>query len=108
MHGESLVPILKGQEPNDWRSSLYYHYQMIEPQSRTSHLVASHYGIRTHHHKLIYFYDFDQWELYDLISDPSEVLNQYENPHYQGIAADLKQQLTTLREQYDDQTGKPF
>ncbi len=108
MHGKSLVPLLKGETPKDWRDSLYYHYQMIEPQSRTSHLVARHYGVRTEHHKLIYFYDFDQWELYDLISDPNEVLNQYENPHYQGIVADLKTQLTTLRDQYDDQTGKEF
>ena len=108
MHGNSLVPILKGSEPADWRDSLYYHYQMIEPTSRTSHLVARHYGVRTQHHKLIYFYDFDQWELYDLISDPKEILNQYENPHYQGIVGDLKKNLKRLRSQYADQSGKDF
>ncbi len=107
-HGQSLVPWLRGKTPSDWRDSLYYHYQMVEPPGRTSHLVARHYGVRTAHHKLIYFYDFDQWELYDLISDPGEVLNQYDNPHYQGIAADLKQRLGTLRTQFGDTTGKPF
>ena len=108
MHGTSLVPILKGAEPKDWRDSLYYHYQMIEPESRTSHLVARHYGVRTQHHKLIYFYDFDQWELYDLVSDPKEVLNQYENPHYQGIVTDLKENLKRLRTQYADDSGLSF
>ena len=105
MHGKSLVPLLEGEAAKDWRESLYYHYQMIEPQSRTSHLVARHYGIRTPHHKLIYFYDFEQWELYDLISDPREILNQYENPLYQPIVEDLKNSLKTLRQQYQDNTG---
>ena len=108
MHGRSLVPLLKGNTAPDWRDALYYHYQMIEPTSRTSHLVARHYGIRTAHHKLIYFYDFDQWELYDLISDPNEVLNQYHNPHYQSIATDLKNQLKDLRATYTDTSGKDF
>ena len=108
MHGKSLVPLLQDKQPNDWRDALYYHYQMIEPEGRTSHLVARHYGIRTQHHKLIYFYDFDQWELYDLISDPQEILNQYDNPHYQPIITDLKQALTQLRQTYADPTGKPF
>ena len=26
MQGESLVPILKGTKPDDWRFSHYYHY----------------------------------------------------------------------------------
>ena len=108
MHGDSLVSLLQDKARPEWRDSIYYHYQMIEPESRTSHLVARHYGVRTEHHKLIYFYDFDQWELYDLTSDPHEVLNQIDNPHYQGITENLKAELRRLRLQYADTTGKPF
>ena len=81
---------------------------MIEPASRTSHLVARHYGIRTQYHKLIYFYDSKEWELYDLLSDPREVLNQYENPLYQTIVRDLRTRLAQLREDYQDDTGPSF
>ncbi len=108
MHGRSLVPWIRGQRPEHWREALYYHYQMIEPASRTSHLVARHYGIRTHHHKLIYFYDSKEWELYDLLSDPREVLNQYDNPLYQPIVRDLRTRLAQLREDYQDDTGPSF
>ncbi len=108
MHGKSLVPLLRGEPTPQWRDSIYYHYQMIEPESRTSHLVARHYGVRTEHHKLIYFYDFNRWELYDLVSDPHEVLNQIDNPHYAGIIDLLKAELKRLRSQYADETGKPF
>ena len=29
MHGSSLTPLLKGENPALWRDAIYYHYQMI-------------------------------------------------------------------------------
>lgn len=106
MHGKSLVPLLKGDQPDDWRDAVYYHYQMKEPPGRTSHLVAKHYGIRTAKHKLIFFYELDSWELYDLQQDPDETRNQYSNPEFARLVSDLKQQLGKLRSQYGDTTGR--
>ena len=108
MHGKSLVPLLKGDQPADWRDAVYYHYQMKEPLGRTSHLVAKHYGIRTATHKLIFFYELDVWELYDLVNDPGETQNQYRNSDFAPIVGDLKKRLTQLRSKYDDTTGDSF
>lgn len=108
MHGDSLVPLLEGERPDDWRDAVYYHYQMVEPNTRTAHLVARHYGIRTAKHKLIYFYDLKTWELYDLDIDPAEMQNQYGRPEYVAVANRLKQQLQALRARFGDTSGVSF
>lgn len=98
MQGLSLVPLLKGERPAEWRKSIYYHYYEFP----SVHMVAQQYGIRTERYKLIYFYQFDEWEFYDLEKDPDELTNQYNNPEYADTIGDVKVQLTQLREKYQD------
>jgi arylsulfatase A-like enzyme len=100
MPGRSLRPILSGQPPFDWRTSVYYHYYEQEPE----HNVAPHYGVRTATHKLIRFYTHDEWELYDLLNDPNELRNVADDPAYAKIRADLAIELERLRKQYADNT----
>ncbi|MAU72034.1 MAG: sulfatase [Pseudozobellia sp.] len=99
MQGKSLVPLLKG-EKNTWdRDAIYYHYYEYPGE----HAVKRHYGISTKEFKLIHFYyDVDEWELYDRIKDPSEVQNVYSDPEYNQVIAQLKQKLEDLRKQYKD------
>lgn len=100
MQGMSLLPLFDGQ-PKPWRDALYYHYY----EYPGIHMVKRHYGIRTGTHKLIHFYyDVDEWELYDLQSDPDELVNEYNNPAYAAIREALHQQLEQLRQQYQDQS----
>ncbi len=98
MQGESLVPLLKGERPTQWRESIYYHYY----EYPSVHMVPRHYGVRTAKHKLMRFYQFDEWEFYDLENDPDELTNQYGNPDYADKIAALKQELERLRTHYDD------
>jgi arylsulfatase A-like enzyme len=98
MQGKSLVPVMQGKTPADWRKSVYYHYYEF-PQP---HHVHPHYGIRTDKHKLIHFYTINEWELYDLEKDPSEMQSRYMDPAYEQTVADLKRQLEELRKQYKD------
>jgi len=98
MQGESLVPLLKGERPTQWRKSIYYHYY----EYPSVHMVPRHYGVRTATHKLMRFYQFDEWEFYDLENDPDELTNQYGNPDYADKIAELKQELERLRTHYDD------
>ena len=52
MQGRSLRPVLRGETPLDWRSSMYYRYWMhLDP----SHNVQAHWGVRTHRHKLVHY-----------------------------------------------------
>jgi arylsulfatase A-like enzyme len=62
MQGRSLLPVLRGQTPRDWRTSMYYRYY----HDPGDHNTRVHYGVRTRTHKLIYFWKKDQWELFDL------------------------------------------
>jgi len=99
MQGKSLVPLLKGEIPDDWRESIYYHYY----EYPSVHMVPRHNGVRTEHYKLIRFYQFDEWEFYDLKEDPDELTNQYENEKYADEVAALKKELIRLRDvQYKD------
>ncbi len=104
MQGRSLVPLLDGNRPPDWRSAMYYRYFMHV----ATHNVYAHYGIRTERYKLIYYYMDEpsprEWELFDLDADPAELNNVYGDPAYADVVDDLKTQLKGLRAGYGDET----
>ncbi|MFT5126727.1 MAG: arylsulfatase A-like enzyme [Rhodothermales bacterium] len=97
MQGSSLVPILKGSRPADWRSSLYYHYYEYPGW----HMIQRHEGAYDGRYKLMNFYDLGEWELFGLKSDPQEMTNQYTNPEFAEVVARMHQELDGLRRQYD-------
>jgi arylsulfatase A-like enzyme len=98
MQGRSLVPLLKGQNPQNWRDAIYYHYF----EYPSVHMVARQRGVRTDRFKLIHFYQFGEWEFYDLDADPQEQRSQYDNPVYAKEVAAMKTRLEQLRVQYAD------
>jgi arylsulfatase A-like enzyme len=99
MQGLSLVPLLKGESPTDWRKSIYYHYY----EYPSVHMVPRHYGIRTDRYKLMHFYQFgNEWELYDLQTDPDELTNLYGKRNHTDLANRLKQQLVALQQHYEE------
>jgi len=97
MQGRSIVPLLRGQTPFDWRDSLYYHYYEFP----AVHMVMRHYGVRTQRFKLIHYYPIDEWELFDLMNDPYELHNVYDEPKYANVVENLASELHRLRDQYD-------
>ena len=98
MHGESFLPLLKG-EKTEWRDALYYHFYEYPAE----HAVKRHYGVRDGRYKLIHFYnDIDSWELYDLKNDPNELNNLYGKPGTERITKRMMKKLAALQEQYDD------
>jgi arylsulfatase A-like enzyme len=125
MQGRSFRPLLAGSTPADWRQAMYYRYWM----NGTDHNVAAHYGIRTHAHKLIYYY-YDgcgqagtdgrccagdgthiplrdmqpEWELFDLEKDPLELHNVVDDPAYAGVVRELKDALLRLQAEVGDTT----
>lgn len=99
MQGQSLVPLLKGEQEGDFRDAIYYHYY----EYPSVHMVPRQNGVRTDRYKLIHFYQFgDEWEFYDLDTDPDETMNQYDNPYYAEEVAMMKQKLQELIKKYDD------
>ena len=121
MVGTSLVPLLDGKTPADWRKYLYYHYYDYP----AIHMVRRHDGVRDKQYKLIHFYgDKDEHreaincnelydlqaedehreaincnELYDLQADPNEQNNLYGKAEYKDVQDRLQQQLDRFRQE---------
>jgi len=107
MQGRSLVPLLRGDPPENWRKSVYYHYYEFP----AVHMVRRHCGVRTDRFKLIHFYNLNEWEFYDLERDPNEMRNLYSHPAYSDVVEELKEELARLRKHYqvpdqDPQAGR--
>ena len=99
MQGESLVPLLTGNNSQWDRDAVYYHYY----EYPAVHMVKRHYGIVTKDYKLAHFYyDVDEWELYDRKNDPNEMNNVYDDPEYADVVDRLHKELKELREYYKD------
>ena len=97
MQGRSIIPILRGQTPLNWRKTHYYHYY-----EAGGHGVPIHYGVTDGRYKLIRFPDdkLDTWEFFDLKNDPQEMKSRYADPKYVRTITSLKQELTQLRKYY--------
>ncbi len=99
MQGESLMPLLRNQKDQWTREAVYYHYY----EYPSVHMVKRHYGIVTKAFKLVHFYyDVDEWELYDRLNDPYEMKNVYDDPAYAETVTQLKEELKALRVKYQD------
>jgi len=98
MQGRSLVPILKGNTPDDWRKLFYYQYY----EYPGPHSVRRHYGVTDGRHKLIRYYepDVDEWEMFDLASDPNEMKSIYGAPAAADDQARMMAELKRLRAEF--------
>jgi hypothetical protein len=47
-----------------------------------------------------YYYDTDNWELFDLKNDPFEVNNVYDNAANKALISNLKTRLEELKKEY--------
>jgi len=95
VQGRSLLPLLRGSTPEDWRDEVYYEYFEVG-----IHAVEPHRGVRTDRYKLMHLHRLDAWELYDLQTDPEEVNNRHGDPELAEVQADLTARLERLRGQY--------
>ncbi|MDR3061118.1 MAG: sulfatase [Dysgonamonadaceae bacterium] len=103
MSGFSLLPLLGGQTPVDWRTDLYYHYYDYP----AVHQVRRHDGVRDDRYKLIHFYGKGEGkdagknihcnELYDLQNDPHELNNLYGQAAYRDVQDRLQKRLDKYR-----------
>ncbi|WP_339711048.1 sulfatase [Cyclobacterium amurskyense] len=98
MQGESFRKLVSG-ESGEWRDAVYYTYY----EYPSVHMVKRHYGVATDRYKLMHFYyDIDEWEMYDLKEDPSEMNNVYDDPEYAEVRTMMHERLVELREKYGD------
>ena len=66
-------------------------------------MISKHYGIRTKTHKLIHYYQFGEWELFDYSHQLVESINLIDSS---AEVSSLKERLALLKENLDDQGDK--
>jgi arylsulfatase A-like enzyme len=105
IQGRSLVPLLKGEQPEDWRKDWLYEYYEY-PQWEH---VRPHRGVRTERYKLIHYYKLadypdepEEFELYDLQKDPGELDNLHGKAGYAALTQQLLNRIGELRKETGD------
>lgn len=98
MHGSSILPILAGNTPDDWRDRIFYEYywEYDFPHTPTMH------GVRTDRYKYIRYHGiWDTNEFYDLQNDPNEMNNLINSPEHQELIKELAGEIYTWLEESD-------
>ncbi len=95
VQGRSLVPLLEGRRPPDWRTSFLVEYWS---ENAMPWLVGMTYkAVRTERAKLIHWVNRDGVdELYDLAADPYELVNLHSDRARARERADLQRELARL------------
>jgi len=93
--GRSLLPLLTGRAPDDWRDCVFCCYYGNEIGLYTQRiLITERYKFVWNGHAVN--------ELYDLQEDPHELRNLVPDPRYQQVAKDLAKRLLEQMRRYDD------
>jgi arylsulfatase A-like enzyme len=100
VQGRSLVPLLAGEVPRDWRTDFFYEH-LFERKN-----IPKSEGVRTE--RFAYVRWFEQKpvveELYDHVADFDETRNLVNDPKYAEVLGELRKRTTELRDRY----GGPY
>lgn len=98
--GRSLVPFLKGENPEGWRTELF-------TQSNGNELYGIQRAVFDDKYKFVYNgFDFD--ELYDLTSDPGECHNLAEKEEYDSVKKMYYKKLWQFAYENQDMLGDTY
>lgn len=98
--GRSIAPFLRGEAPADWPDAVYTQLNGVE-------LYYSQRAVQTRDFKYVYNgFDFD--ELYDLRSDPYEMVNLAETTEYNDVKRELVRKMWRFAGQNDDIIFNPY
>jgi N-acetylglucosamine-6-sulfatase len=105
MQGKSLVPILKGSIPKDWRHSFFVEYYSDTVFPRMNKM--GYKAVRNDRWKYIHYTEqTESDELYDLQSDPYELKNLVNESNAAAELVAMQQELQRLIQQTDSQSTK--
>ncbi|WP_309714491.1 sulfatase-like hydrolase/transferase [Armatimonas sp.] len=95
MHGRSLVPLLTGKKPADWRKAFFYTYFF-----ERGFAAPTTQCVRTENAKLIQYPGHPEWtEVFDLKADPFEIKNLARDPGAAGLRMALEQEFERQRKE---------
>jgi arylsulfatase A-like enzyme len=96
LEGRSLLPLLHGREPSDWRDAVFseidYAFYKARQILDVGASEARGYMIRTDRWKYIYFKHFPP-QLFDLAEDPDEFVDLGASPKHAAVREEMKERL---------------
>ena len=100
LQGRSLVPLLKGEVPRDWRTDFFYEH-LFERKN-----IPKSEGVRTERYTYVRWFEQKPVveELYDHLADFEQVKNLIADPKFSDVRDALRKRTTELRDQY----GGPY
>lgn len=93
MDGKSWAPLFAGNDP-EWRDSFFFDFY-----NEWAGALPPMQAIRTDRYKLIEYQEKPVKELYDLIADPHEKRNLYNNPESAGVQQEMEARLEVLKKE---------
>ncbi|MFW6162966.1 MAG: sulfatase/phosphatase domain-containing protein, partial [Planctomycetota bacterium] len=100
VQGRSVVPLLRGETPGDWRTGFFCEHLFDHGK------IPKYEGVRTTRWKYARYFEQDpvHEELHDLEEDPKETTNLADDPKYRDVLERLRQRCDELRDAY----GGPY
>ncbi|MDR8390916.1 sulfatase [Aliifodinibius sp. S!AR15-10] len=94
VQGRSFAPIIKGQNPENWRTEFFYEHHSFPDRIPRSE------GVRTERYKYLRYLDSEPLyeELYDLQSDPTEKNNLANDANYSELLKKMRGKWQQWRE----------
>ena len=93
--GRSLLPLLQGEAPKDWRSSFLIEYYSDTVFPRIHRM--GYQAVRSQRYKYIRYRELRGMdEFYDLLVDPYEMRNQIDEPGLQQVVDEMRTELDRL------------
>ena len=92
INGRSLVPLLRGEQPTDWRSAVLVENrggQTFQEGAR----IGRYWGLRTSQYTYVELSDTGETVLFDHAVDPYELNNVAASPSYASVVTQLHDQL---------------
>lgn len=88
MQGSSLLPLVRGKPM--MTQPAYGHFYESEDGD---HKAPRYVSLVTQRHKIIFYYQLDEWEIFDLQSDPDETRNLWPNGVSRTVWSELVRKL---------------
>ncbi|MBA4148040.1 MAG: sulfatase [Verrucomicrobia bacterium] len=107
VQGRSLIPLLNGKKPKDWRTDLFFEHLMEADGAKFGRTrIPKSEGVRGERFSYVRWFESDPLveELYDHTRDFEQEHNLIANPKFAKTAAELRKRTTELRDLY----GGPF
>ena len=95
--GRSLMPFLRGRQPDNWRDEIHTQCNGVE-------LYYTQRSVRTKRYKYV-FNGFDEDELYDLQADPHEMRNLASEPAMKPVVRDMCRRMWRFAHDQNDSSA---